>query len=78
MPDSPKRYRLRLATALPTRFSQWFPMLNARTDDAGAATVIEGPVTDSCQLAGIIAAICHRNGEILSVEQVESEPETRD
>jgi hypothetical protein len=72
-----RRYRLRLATALPARFSSWFPNLTSRTNDDNTTTV-EGPVADSCQLAGIISAICHRNGEILSVEQMDSNPDQQD
>lgn len=75
MSDSAKRYRFRLATSVPTLFSNWFPDLTTRNDVDDTATVIEGPVADSCQLAGIISAICHRNGEILSVEQMDSDPE---
>ena len=75
MSDSPMRSRFRLSTSLPARFGNWFPHLTARTDDDSETTIIEGPVTDSCQLAGIISAICHRNGEILSVEQMDSDPE---
>ena len=78
MSDAPKHYRLRLATALPARFGQWFPQLSTTHVDEDATTVIEGPVTDSCQLAGIVSAICHRDGEILSVHQVDSPADTRD
>ena len=78
MSDAPKHYRLRLATALPARFHQWFPQLSTARIDEDATTVIEGPVADSCQLAGIVSAICHRDGEILSLRQLDAPADTRD
>ncbi len=37
---------------------------------ADGTVTLEGPVTDACQMAGIVNAICHRNGEILQVERL--------
>lgn len=39
----------------------------------GLHTVLEGPVLDAAQLAGIVSEICHRNGKIIRVELMTSE-----
>lgn len=79
-------YRVVIAGSTSSAFRAAFPDLEHRavgrpvkdgaTDTApGAAsnTVLEGPVLDAAQLAGILSDICHRNGKIIRVELMTSE-----
>ncbi len=68
MSDPPgSRYRFVIAGSPSPGFRGAFPDLVASTDDSGH-TVLEGPVSDPSQLAGIVCDFCYRNTWIVSVE----------
>ena len=75
MTDRPEsRYRFVIAGAPSRQFTEAFPDLVTSFDEAGN-TVLEGPVVDPSQLAGIVCDICYRDTWIVRVETIEPAPE---
>ena len=63
------QFRFVIAGTASHQFTEAFPELVASTDELGY-TVLEGPVDDMSQLAGIVTDFCYRNTWIVRVEEL--------
>lgn len=64
-------YRLLIEGTPSPQFTEAFPQLVSRPY-TGGRTMLEGPIADPSQLAGIVCDLCYRNTWILSLEFVDS------
>ena len=67
-----RRYRFVIDGAVSSQFADAFPHL-VEIDRRGSVRVLEGPVLDPTQLAGIVSNICHHNTCILRVEALDDD-----
>lgn len=70
----PEFYKILIGGHLQDRWEEWFEGLKIRRNDDGTST-LSGPLSDQAALHGILHKIGNMNLKLLSVRQVESEPD---
>ena len=70
---TPAIYRIRLKGQLDDTWSDWFEDMELSTEDE--ETILNGQVTDQAALHGLLTRIRDLNLTLLSVEQLEPDPE---
>ena len=70
---TPAIYRIRLKGQLDDTWSGWFEDMKLSTEDE--ETILSGQVTDQAALHGLLTRIRDLNLTLLSVEQLEPDPE---
>ena len=73
--STPAGYRIRLKEQLDDTWSDWFENLELSTENG--ETILSGQVTDQAALHGLFTQIRDLNLTLLSVEQIEPDPENK-
>ena len=69
---TPANYQIRLKGLLDDKWSNWFEDMSISTE--GADTILRGQVADQAALHGLFTRIRDLNLTLLSVEQIEPDP----
>ena len=71
----PVHYRIKLKGHLDDKWSDWFEEMDISTGDG--ETILSGQVSDQAALHGLLIRIRDINLTLLSVEQVDPDPEDK-
>jgi len=72
---TPTHYRIKLKGHLDHKWSDWFEEMDISNE--GGETILTGPVADQAALHGLLIRIRDLNLTLLSVEQIDPDPEDK-
>ena len=72
---APIQFRIKLKGHLDHKWSDWFEEMAISTE--GDKTILTGPVADQAALHGLLIRIRDLNLTLLSVEQIDPDPEDK-